>query len=69
MAGTMPLILRARPVCPRCTSIEFQPAETHRLDLLMAALRFSPIRCVNCRRRYYWLIRKNMIDQMNVAHP
>ena len=67
--GTLPQFIWTRRVCPLCTSIEFQTAEINRLDPLMAAFRFYPVRCVNCFRRYYWFSKKKPGDNLSAAHP
>jgi hypothetical protein len=56
--GSVPRILWVRRKCPRCTSIEFQTADSHSLDGLLRLLALSPIRCVNCWRRYYWFAKR-----------
>jgi hypothetical protein len=39
--------------CPLCTSVEFVAAELGPLDRLLQSFRLTPLRCVNCFRRYY----------------
>lgn len=45
--SSVPRILWRRRNCPRCSSIEFQTADSHSLDRLLGLLALSPIRCVN----------------------
>jgi hypothetical protein len=56
--NSVPRILWVRRECPRCTSIEFQTADSHSLDRLLRLVALSPTRCVNCWRRYYWFAKK-----------
>ena len=50
----IPQVLWMRRECPRCSSIEFQTAESGSFDRLLKLLGLHPVRCVNCWRRYYW---------------
>lgn len=50
---SIPRILWLRRQCPCCMSIEFQTADSYFLDRLLRLVALSPIRCVNCWRRYY----------------
>jgi hypothetical protein len=34
--------------------LEFQTDDSHSLDPVLRLLALSPIRCVNCWRRFYW---------------
>jgi hypothetical protein len=52
--GLLPRILWMRRQCPLCGSIQFQPAEPETLDGPLGLFGLGPVRCVNCRRRYYW---------------
>ena len=51
----LPRVLWPRRMCPRCTSIEFKPAELRPMDGLIAMFALRPVRCKSCWRRYYWL--------------
>jgi hypothetical protein len=51
--SSLPRLLWKRPDCPLCSSIEFREAEQHPLDGLLGMFALSPVRCVNCWRRYY----------------
>jgi len=55
----LPRLLGSPQECPVCTSVEFTDAELHRLDRILALLALRPIRCVNCRRRYYGFSKAN----------
>jgi hypothetical protein len=50
----LPHLLLMRRACPRCTSVEFKPAETRSLDVLLSMFAIRPVRCMWCWRRYYW---------------
>src|SRR5579859_884568 len=50
----LPHLLWIRHQCPRCTSIEFKPAELHSSDGLLSLFALRPFRCIWCWRRYYW---------------
>jgi hypothetical protein len=50
----LPHLLLIRHACPRCTSIEFKPAEPHSPDGLLSLFALRPFRCIWCWRRYYW---------------
>ena len=52
--SSIPRILWKRRQCPLCSSIEFKTAESHPLDPFLRPFALSPVRCVNCWRRYYW---------------
>jgi len=54
----LPHLLWIRRVCPLCGSFEFKEAESHFLDGPLGLFALRPVRCVNCRRRYYWFVRK-----------
>ena len=56
---SIPRLLWARRECPLCSSIEFHAAESGVLDRVLSLLALSPVRCVNCRRRYYWFAKKH----------
>jgi hypothetical protein len=56
--SSVPRILWMHRECPRCSSIEFQTAESHPLDPLLGLLMLCPVRCANCWRRYYWFVKK-----------
>ncbi len=49
-----PRVLWIRRVCPLCGSTEFKEAESVFLDGPLHLVALSPVRCVNCWRRYYW---------------
>lgn len=51
----LPRVLLIKRMCPRCTSIEFKPAELRPYDGLIAMFFLHPVRCTSCWRRYYWL--------------
>jgi hypothetical protein len=53
----IPRVLWIRRMCPLCSSIEFQTAESEALDGLFMLFALQPVRCVNCWRRYYWFTR------------
>jgi len=50
----LPHLLLIRHECPRCTSVEFKPAELHSSDGLLSLFALRPFRCIWCWRRYYW---------------
>jgi len=50
----VPKVLWTQRPCPLCSSIRFEEAESAPLDRLLCLLMLRPVRCVNCRRRYYW---------------
>lgn len=41
--------------CPRCTSVDFKPAELRPYDGLLALFFLRPVRCKSCWRRFYWV--------------
>ena len=45
---------------PLCSS-RFQPAESESLDGLFGLFALSPVRCVNCWRRYYWFAKRRKL--------
>ena len=49
----LPRVLWPRRRCPRCTSIQFKPAELSSFDGLLAMFALRPVRCKFCWRRYY----------------
>jgi hypothetical protein len=49
----IPRLLFGSRVCPLCTSTEFRSAELGVMDKLLRRFALTPIRCVNCWRRYY----------------
>lgn len=51
----LPRVLWPRRICPRCTSIEFKPAELRAYDPLLGMFALRPVRCMSCWRRFYWL--------------
>ena len=53
----IPRILWRRQ-CPLCSSVEFKEAERHPLDRLLRIIALFPVRCVNCRRRYYRFVQR-----------
>jgi hypothetical protein len=55
----LPRLFISPKECPVCTSVEFTDAEFHPLDRTLAILSLHPIRCVNCRRRYYGFSKTN----------
>jgi hypothetical protein len=44
--------------CPLCTSMNFTEAEHRPLDRLLVLLAFSPVRCANCFRHYYFFAKR-----------
>jgi hypothetical protein len=50
----LPHLLWIRHECPRCTSVEFKPAEQHASDGVLSMFALRPFRCKFCWRRYYW---------------
>lgn len=48
-----PRVLGRRAVCPLCTGGIFRVAERGGADRLFRLVGLSPVRCVNCWRRYY----------------
>jgi hypothetical protein len=57
--SNVPRLPLMRRECPLCSSIEFKTAESHPLDRLLKLLMFSPVRCANCWRRYYWFAKRD----------
>jgi len=57
--SSIPRLLWMRRKCPLCSSIRFQTADSHSLDWLLGLIAFSPIRCANCWRRYYWFAKRS----------
>jgi hypothetical protein len=51
----LPKVLWFRRRCPRCTSIDFKPAELRPYDGLLALFFLHPVRCKSCWRRFYWI--------------
>jgi hypothetical protein len=51
----LPRVLWPRRICPRCSSVQFKPAELRSFDGLVAMFALRPVRCMFCWRRYYWL--------------
>jgi hypothetical protein len=64
----IPRLLWMHRECPLCSSIEFSTAESHPLDRLMRLFSLTPIRCINCWRRYYWFSNRRARAMMN-DHP
>jgi hypothetical protein len=58
-------LLLFRRSCPLCSSVEFVEAESQLLDGLLAVFGLRPVRCKNCRRRYYWFATKDTGNQWN----
>lgn len=50
----LPRVLWPRRMCPRCTSVQFKPAELRSFDGLVSMFALRPVRCMSCWRRYYW---------------
>ena len=50
----LPRVLWFFRKCPRCTSVEFKPAELRSFDGLLGMFALRPVRCMFCWRRYYW---------------
>jgi hypothetical protein len=54
-AGRTLRILVREPVCPVCTSIEFQLRPPHARDRLLKLVNLLPLQCTNCWRNFYWV--------------
>lgn len=61
--SVIPRLLWMRRTCPLCSSIEFKTAEPEWLDNVLVLFRLSPVRCVNCWRRYYSFAKANAYEQ------
>lgn len=59
--SVMPRLLWPPRRCPVCTSVEFTSTEDYALDYVLTWLALHPVRCVNCRRRYYTFSLKNEV--------
>ena len=57
--ASIPRILWGRQVCPLCSGFQFTEAEALPRDTLLRLFALSPVRCVNCWRRYYWFLKKD----------
>lgn len=56
----------APPICPKCGSRDVRPAYVRSLDQILASiLNLKPFRCRSCRKRFYYMMRKERL----AGHP